>query len=235
MKKLILALTLFATSYVAIAQVSPQEKKALTDFYTATQGENWANKWNLDQPVSEWSGVTVENNKVTSIRLLFNNLTGTIPSSIGDLDGLRKLELSFNNLHGELPVELGKLNKLEVLAFNGNDLTGSIPSSLGDLSNLKQLHVSSNQLTGEIPASIGKLNRLEVLNVFDNDLSGAVPSELAALRNLKELMVAENNFKDSAVFSTILLANPSFSLDLNDLPIVPDTKSIIAIETEEEN
>ena len=58
---------------IVLAQVSKQEKQVLLDFYTATNGQSWTNTWNLDEPVTNWYGITVENNKVTSINMLFNN------------------------------------------------------------------------------------------------------------------------------------------------------------------
>ncbi len=223
---------LLLISFISFAQVPASDKDALVDLYVATQGDNWVQSWDLNTPVEDWQGVTVTNGRVTGIRMFFNNLDGTLPSSLGNLDQLMILELSFNKLHGELPETLGKLKNIQVLAFNGNDLTGTIPASYSELSQLTQLHLSSNKLSGEIPSELGNLPKLEVFNVFDNNFHGMIPIGLASNNNLKELMVAENNFEQDSRFSAILMSK-SGQLDLSDEPIAPMGRSIIAIETED--
>ncbi len=219
---------------IVLAQVNKQEKQVLLDLYIATNGLEWNKQWNVEQPVETWYGVTVDNNKVTGINLLFNNLNGTLPASLGQLKNLKKLELSFNPISGTIPSELGNLEKLEVLAINGTAISGTIPESLGRLSNLKQLHLSSNQLSGMVPESLGKLRKIEVFNVFDNDLYGALPQELASCPNLKQLMVAENNFDNPDDFSVILLSNSGAKIDLhNNSPQIEPEQSIIAVERDE--
>ncbi|MEL6810938.1 MAG: Two component regulator three Y domain protein [Bacteroidota bacterium] len=232
-------LTLFFALLINLslgAQIAQSELNALKDFYTATHGDHWNQKWDLEQNVSDWPGVTIENGHVTEIRMLFNNLTGSLPSSIGEFSELKVLELSFNKMTGEIPSTIGSLRKLEVLALNGNNLSGGIPAAMGSLSNLTQLHLSSNQLSGELPSEINALNRLEVFNVFDNDLSGVLPLELASSRNLREFMVAENNFENSNEISTILLINSGGHVDLKENMILNPTagKTIIAIETSDD-
>tara|TARA_R110000787_G_scaffold59922_13_gene135905 strand:- start:2133 stop:2837 length:705 start_codon:yes stop_codon:yes gene_type:complete len=234
MKNIQLTIVFSLLSISLFAQISSTEKQALQDIYTSTNGEQWNNPWDLNQPVNQWEGITIKDDKVISISLMFNNMEGELPNSLNKLKYLEVLELSFNKLEGTIPTELGDLKKLKVLAFNGNNLTGTIPSNIGDLLGLTQLHLSSNQLTGEIPQSIVDLEYLEVLNVFDNDLSGKIPSQLASSRNLKQLLVAENNFADTREFSESLLSNGA-RLDLTSPYVVPDNKGVIAIETEDEN
>ncbi len=235
MKNRLLNIVFCLLSFSIFGQISTSERQALQNLYTATNGDQWNNSWDINQPASEWEGVTIKDNKVISISLLFNNMEGELPSSIDQLKYLEVLELSFNKLKGSIPIKLGNLKNLKVLAFNGNDLSGTIPASLGNLTNLIQMHLSSNKLTGELPETIANLDDLEVLNVFDNDLSGNIPSEFAYFKNLKQLMIAENNFTATDEFSTLLLSNGA-SVDFNDNPfIVPENKDVIAIETEEEN
>lgn len=219
---------------VSWAQVSKQEKQVLLDLYTATNGPKWNNPWNLEKPVKSWYGITVEDNKITAINLLFNNLDGTLPASLGQLKNLRKLELSFNPISGTIPTALGNLDQLEVLAINGTAISGFIPESLGRLSNLKQLHLSSNHLSGTVPEGLGALPKIEVFNVFDNDLYGSLPKGLATCKNLRELMVAENNFDNPQDFSVVLLSNSGAKIDLlNNTPQIEPVQSIIAVEGDE--
>ena len=79
---------------------------------------------------------------------------------------------------GEIPSNIGNLINLERLDLDRNYLTGEIPSSIGDLSNLNILFLWNNQLTGEIPPSIGNLSNLHILVVGDNQLSGEIPNEI---------------------------------------------------------
>jgi len=217
------------------AQISESEATALKDFYTATQGDNWTQKWDLTKEASDYDGVTIENGHVTEIRMLFNNVTGSLPASLNALTELKVLELSFNKLSGPIPATFGDLKKLEILALNGNNLNGSIPQSIVNLASLRQLHLSSNLLTGELPLELGRLTKLEVFNVFDNNLSGALPIDLASNRNLKEFMVAENNFDPSSEISTVLMINSSGHLDLKENVVLsPNGKSIIAIESSDD-
>ena len=229
MKKAILTCAFLFIASIVVAQVSKQERQVLIDLYNATNGPEWEKQWDLEKPVETWNGVTVENNKVTGINLLFNNLKGALPASLGQLKNLKKLELSFNPISGKIPSEIGNLEQLEVLAINGTALSGNIPGSLGNLSNLKQLHLSSNQLSGSIPESLGNLKNIEVFNVFDNELFGPLPKGLASCRNLRELMVAENNFTNPDD-----LSNSGTKLNIyKNSPQIEPAQSIIAVERDE--
>src|SRR5690606_14785217 len=234
MKRAILSCICMFISSIVLAQVSNQEKQVLLNLYTATNGPEWNSTWDIEKPVETWHGITVENNNVVAINLLFNNLNGTLPATLGQLKSLKKLELSFNPISGNIPSELGNLKTLEVLAINGTALSGSIPEELGNLSNLKQLHLSSNQLSGNVPESLGNLKNIEVFNVFDNDLKGTLPQGLANCQNLKQLMVAENNFNNPNDCSVILLSSDEVTIDLKEnSPHIEPAKSIIAVERDE--
>ena len=234
MKKLLLTTIIALVSTVCIAQVSSTEKQALLDFYNALNGDEWVQSWDLETPVSNWQGVTLENDKVIAISLLFNNLKGELPGSIEDLRHLKVLELSFNKIEGAIPEVIGKLQELEIIALNANNLGEALPESLGNLSNLRQLHLSSNSFTGTVPASFEKLTSLETLNVFDNQLSGALPKGIADITSLQELMVSGNSFTNPEDFSYTLLTK-SGVLDLNQKStLTPATKTVIAIETSDD-
>jgi hypothetical protein len=94
---------------------------------------------------------------------------------VGVLDITYGLDFSFNNLTGEIPSELGQLSPIIALNLSHNQLTGSIPKTFSNLTQLESLDISHNNLTGEIPSTLIDLHFLEVFNVAYNNLSGKVP------------------------------------------------------------
>ena len=123
-----------------LAQTSPEtDWEALVALYNSTGGPNWNrnNNWLSDMPISEWEGVTIDDNgRVTNLSLYDNQLSGGIPP------------------------ELGNLASLETLAFHGNQLSEEIPPALGNLASLRRFFLDENQLTGEIPPELGNLASL---------------------------------------------------------------------------
>ncbi|MGK7945780.1 MAG: hypothetical protein AB4058_15060 [Microcystaceae cyanobacterium] len=167
---------------------------ALVALYNSTNGDNWDNNtnWLSDQNVANWYGVSVTGNRVTSLDLDWNQLTGEIPPELGNLLNLSGLYLNNNQLTGEIPPELGNLSHLSGLYLNNNQLTGEIPSALGNLLNLDWLYLYDNQLTGEIPPELGNLLNLSGLFLNNNQLRGEIPPELGNLLNLYWLDLSSN-------------------------------------------
>ncbi|PQP98095.1 hypothetical protein Pyn_13856 [Prunus yedoensis var. nudiflora] len=88
-----------------------------------------------------------------TIDLSNNNISGDIPTEVGQLQLLRKLNLDSNNFSGVIPDQISNLKNLEVLNLSMNHLSGIIPSSLARLTFLKEFNVSYNNLQGPIPTS----------------------------------------------------------------------------------
>ena len=169
----------------------------LVDLYNSMGGSEWDDNinWLSVNPIDTWEGVTATN-RVDELDLEGNNLVGVIPSSIGDLDKLRRLDLSNNNLMGSVPLKLANLSDLEELLLNDNNLTGVMPSGLGNLENLTELRLNNNSLTGTIPLSLGGLENLIQLRLNNNNLTGSIPLELRNLTNI-EILFFQNNQLDS--------------------------------------
>ena len=88
------------------AQIPNIERDALVALYKNTGGINWKNSANWNGPLGsecEWHGVSCSNSHVSAINLSNNQLTGTIPSEIGDLQYLKTLSLWTNQLTGSIP------------------------------------------------------------------------------------------------------------------------------------
>ena len=89
-----------------------------------------------------------------------NEITGTLPSSIGDFKELTQLQIVRNNILGPIPTEIGQLAKLSSLRLRLNKLTGTIPTEMGALVLLTDLLLDSNELEGVIPEEVASLPQL---------------------------------------------------------------------------
>ena len=98
-----------------------------------------------------------------------------------------ELDLGDNQISGTIPSNLGELTSLTNLSLFTNRLTGSVPS-LSGLSNLKELSLSGNSLVGTIPGTWGTLSHLEFVNLDQvMELRGTIPSSFSMLTRLKSL------------------------------------------------
>ncbi|OAE31610.1 hypothetical protein AXG93_2294s1280 [Marchantia polymorpha subsp. ruderalis] len=70
------------------------------------------------------------NNRISILFLSNMNLTGDIPSEIGDLAALREIYMDNNDLTGGIPTSLTLLATLSTLSLDNNSLSGGIPTSL---------------------------------------------------------------------------------------------------------
>ena len=78
-----------------------------------------------------------------------------------------KVKLSLNDceFNGPLPTELGYLWNMTRLQMKNNAFTGSIPRQYGRLDELEQFTLEGNKLTGEVPLEVCDLLK-EKLNQF---------------------------------------------------------------------
>lgn len=70
------------------------------------------------------------------------------------------LNLSMNQLSGDIPSTIGNLRWLETLDLSQNQLSGQIPQSFSSFTFLAHLNLSFNNLNGRIPSS----TQLQTLN-----------------------------------------------------------------------
>jgi Leucine-rich repeat (LRR) protein len=157
--------------------IPASEYDALVDLYNSTAGSNWVAQSGWLNPQSTyWTGIIVSGGHVNGIGLENNNLSGSLPASLGNLPDLQSVFLFGNNLTGTIPASLGNLAQLQYLGLNLNQLSGSIPNNFVSLTNLSLLFLEDNHLTGNIPVGFVNLTNLQQLRVSDNLLTGAVPN-----------------------------------------------------------
>lgn len=186
----------------AADRLDPNTYKILLDFYVSTGGANWIDNsgWNdTSSDYCQWFGVycAVANagSSVVEIKLNNNQLTGTIPASLGSLTNLTYIILNGNQLVGTIPPEIGSLEFLQALYLPDNQLGGTIPSWLGSIWSLHELDLGNNQFTGTIPPSLGSLGNLLWLELRNNTLTGTIPSSFGSLAILEFLSLDDNQLR----------------------------------------
>ena len=135
---------------------------------------------------------------VTEIALRGLGLQGTIPSELGAMADLKKLDLSDNKLSGTIPpTHVLWKDRLELLSLEYNFLSGTLPPTLaydgehalvdGPPATLQLLRLGENSLSGSLPSWLGLLTSLRDLSLHTTLVSGAIPTQLGALVELRYL------------------------------------------------
>lgn len=128
------------------------------------------NSFNTEFPDNIWSAPSLQ-----VLSASFSNILGKIPDFKG-CRSLYKIELEGNNLTGSIPWTIGHCEKLIYFNLRNNSLTGIIPWEISALPSITDVDLSHNFLTGTIPSYFGNCSTLENFNVSYNQLTGPVPS-----------------------------------------------------------
>ncbi|XP_050378051.1 leucine-rich repeat receptor protein kinase HPCA1 [Argentina anserina] len=166
-----------------------------------------------------------------------NNLSGQIPSKLFNSNmSLIHVLFERNELSGSIPSSLGLVKTLEVVRFDGNMLTGPIPASLSNLTSVSQMFLSNNKLSGpapdlsgmtllhyvdlsnnsfelsDIPPWFSTLDSLTTLIMEDTQLQGEIPAALFSLSNIQTVVL-----KNNLLSGTLDIGTPSTQLEVIDL------------------
>jgi hypothetical protein len=151
--------------------------------------------------------------------LAYNNISGSIPRSIGNYKGMiqtrdfddgsedaffygvligdnEMVDYSENFTvltKGQERLYTGEVIYMVILDLSCNNLTGEIPEEIATLIALKSLNLSWNTFSGTIPEKIGALVQVESLDLSHNELSGEIPTSLSALTSLSRLNLSYND------------------------------------------
>ena len=108
-----------------------------------------------------------------------NNLYGTLPSShLASLQNLTALDLSHNELSGTIPTTVGLLRNAEEFMLNNNLLRGHAPTELGKLARgaTTKFSLGVNPISGTLPRQLGDLTRLQYFDVAQTYMEGTLPA-----------------------------------------------------------
>jgi Leucine-rich repeat (LRR) protein len=156
--------------------------------------------------------------RLESLYMNDNDITGTLPSSIANLQSIKVLWMGGNNLGGSIISEIGQLTTLVDLSLESNfreDKAGkrgfmtALPASLAQLTNLEMLDLSDNALSGSIPAQLGDLISLRRLDLSNNFFENQLPTAIGRLQMLEELDISFNWCVKIALLSAIYVLQTS--------------------------
>ena len=110
------------------------------------------------------------------IRLDRNELSGSIPPEWSNLEALRVLFLNNNpDITGTIPTFLGEFEDLQQLSLFDTGISGTVPTELGELSQLVNLFLHFTDLTGTMPQEICDLRSSGALNFLTANCAGENP------------------------------------------------------------
>jgi hypothetical protein len=178
-------------------EAKARQRYVLALLYTSTNGDDWFDKLFFlthDMHECDWSSVANQDddrrvfldsdyvikgvicnqeNKVVQLRMWWNNMAGTIPHELSELDSLEVLNMGGGSIAGTIPDSLSKLTNLEWMLFHDNCLTGTIPAYLGG--ELSASPASDEEIDDSTPPSPDLLSSLTILSLYNNmNLKGSL-------------------------------------------------------------
>ncbi|XP_047249367.1 probable LRR receptor-like serine/threonine-protein kinase At1g56140 isoform X2 [Capsicum annuum] len=156
-------------------------------------GNNWSNVTALRFEGNAFEGpIPTSFSNLTSLTdLRISDLSNGSSSLdfLRNMKSLSKLVLRNNNISGPIPSNIGEYQSLSLLDLSFNNLTGRVPDALFNLTLLTHLFLGDNKLTGTLPAQ--KRQSLQTINLVGNNFtreqieqsdSSSLPSGLDCLQ-----------------------------------------------------
>ncbi|KAL3620749.1 hypothetical protein CASFOL_035661 [Castilleja foliolosa] len=153
-----------------------------------------------------------------------NQLNGEIPQQLFNSNlTLIHLLLENNQLTGTIPSTLGLVSTLEVVRLDRNALSGSVPRDLSNLTSVQELFLANNRLTGPVPDLTG-MNLLNYVDMSNNTFDATdIPPWFSSLQSLTSLIMESTRIQGQlpvSLFSlfqlqTVALKNNQINGTLN--------------------
>ncbi|KAG6404797.1 hypothetical protein SASPL_132373 [Salvia splendens] len=169
------------------------------------------------------------------LNLEYNQLNGSI-LDLRAFSSLKELYLSGNNLTGSIPLSIGQLSEIQVLDLSYNSLEGLVSEShFMKLHKLNTLDLSFNPLMLDIAPDWSPPFQLKTISLAGCSVGPYFPKWIRTQRNLSSLDVHGANITDEAprwLWTTLSLLQHLHLSDNQISGIVPDlsTTSILHID-----
>ncbi|XP_050237128.1 receptor-like kinase TMK4 [Mercurialis annua] len=147
----------------------------------------------------DWKGIQCDSaNRVTTINLANQDLSGSLPKDISTLAQLKTLSLQGNKLSGDLP-NLANLINLQSLFLDTNNFTSVPAGCFKGLTSLQSLSIGDNKnlAAWEFPVDLAESTTLTSLQASQANLFGEIPDVFGSLPSLQNLRLSYNNFTGS--------------------------------------
>ena len=149
--------------------------------------------------------------------MIENYLTGTVPSALQKLTGMKTFVIAFNQLAGKLPSWMPQAwSNLEFLYLSNNALSGTIPSEFFQFQKLSVLALDDNILTGKTDVIWNSMQSLEYVYLEDNDFTGTLPSLFTEYNSALITLDISSNRMDGTLPDDLFQLNRLEILDLHD-------------------
>lgn len=168
-------------------------KKFLEDNNQVNRGRY--QEWNLSSwNPCDWPGILCSTDeRVISVNLSDNSISGEIFHNFSALTKLSHLDLSKNTLGGRIPVDLRRCESLVYLNLSHNIINDEL--NLTGLKSLEVLDLSINRIGGEIQLTFPAVcDRLVLANISENNFTGSIDNCFDECKSLKYLDLSSNNF-----------------------------------------
>ena len=140
-------------------ELADRDFAVLQDIYKNLDGGSWTKKWDLTNnhnPNGKWAGVTTAKldggssnvYSITSIDLSAMDIKGQLPTSVFQLQQLKKVNLAHNHITGDLGTyPVCNNSPITELNLEGNCFTGDLYPLVSKMPSLTSLNVAYNQIT----------------------------------------------------------------------------------------
>lgn len=175
-----------------IIDTKERERNILELFFNAMNGKHWrkADGWlGENSDYCSWYGIECVDSTIQKISLASNNLMGTPPQELFELQNLQTLWLYSNPIVFRFD-GIGKALRLEHLRLDSTGLKSL--EGIGAARSLVEVDVRFNRISGELP-DLSKLERLQSFSCAANNLSGSLPS-FSANKKLISFRASGNSF-----------------------------------------